>query len=136
MSQFAPNKTVVMSGGDDGTLRGWDLGTATQLFSSVVHSQQIRSGFVSAAAPDIWVTGGYDSKVHASDTRLQEVAYTFAVDDPVECVLSVDACLVAVANGPHVSLFDMRHPEQPVTVLSNHAKTVTCLDTSENGSKL
>lgn len=33
-TQFAPNKTTILSGGDDGTLRGWDLPTGTLLWNA------------------------------------------------------------------------------------------------------
>ncbi len=133
---FAPNKTSIMSGGDDGSLRGWDMPTGSQLFSSALHTEQIRSGAIGQAAPDVWLSGGYDKKVSAFDIRNQSVAYALSLTDPVECVRFVDTCLFAVANGPNVSLFDLRSISSPVVVLSNHAKTVTCLDVCENGSKL
>ncbi len=136
VSLFAPNKTTVMSGGDDGTVRGWDMPTGAQLFSHKVHSEQVRSGVIGSATPDVWMTGGYDKKVAAFDTRTKAVSFALHTSEPVECITMVDSYLFAAANGPAVDLYDLRNTERAIIALSNHAKTVTCMDTSENGAKL
>ena len=87
VASFTPDKVHVMSGGDDKSVRKWDLGTEQQIFSKIFHSDYVRSGFVLESTPDIWVTGGYDKRVIGMDTRTEETSWNLSLENPVEQVL-------------------------------------------------
>ncbi len=138
VTRFFPDKVTVMSGGDDATVRKWDIATETQLFSSSFHSDYVRCGFTLASAPAIAVTGGYDKKLIAIDSRTEQIAFSVTVDHPIEEILSYGGeANVAIANGNLVSLFDLRSLDRgALSVLSNHAKTVTSLSTADEETRL
>lgn len=144
LSRFCPDKISVMSGGDDGTVRRWDLATEEQLFSVSFHSDSVRCGFVSEASPSVWLTGAYDKRVIALDTRTGQVSFQIDTEEGVEAMtsglfsriaslsdgvqVSGDSS-IAVACGSAVKLYDMRAVDKGAFVtLANHSKTVTCLD--------
>jgi U3 small nucleolar RNA-associated protein 15 len=138
LTKFCPDKVTVMSGGDDKTVRKWDLGTEAELFKSSLHTDYVRSGFVLESTPSVWVTGGYDKQVIGLDTRSEEKSFGMTVEHPVEQVLGYgnDSC-VAIANGNNVCIYDLRKMGgDPLSILANHAKTVTCLATSDGESRL
>ncbi len=138
VAKFFADKVSVLSGGDDGTVRKWDVPTETQLFSSAFHSDYVRCGFTLKSTPTIGVTGGYDKRMIAIDSRTEQIAFSVGTEHPIEEMLSYGGeANLAIANGSLVSLFDLRSLDRgPLSTLSNHAKTVTSLGTAEDETRL
>jgi U3 small nucleolar RNA-associated protein 15 len=138
VAKFFADKVSVLSGGDDGTVRKWDVPTETQLVSTAFHSDYVRCGFTMKSTPAIGVTGGYDKRMIAVDSRTEQIAFSVGTEFPIEEMLSYGGeANLAIANGNLVNLFDVRSLDRgPLSTLSNHAKTVTCLSTAEDESRL
>lgn len=138
VSRFTPDRVFVMSAGDDKTVRKWDLGTEQLLWKTSLHTDSVRSGFVLESTPDVWVTGGYDKFVYGLDGRTQQQTFAVSLADPVEQMLSYGGdSNLAVANGNRVCIYDFRAFDRgPLVTLANHAKTVTCLATSDSETRL
>ena len=61
--KFAATKTEVISGGADKLVRVWDLATEQNIISFAGHEDYIRALANSPTTPNLWLSGGYDSKV-------------------------------------------------------------------------
>lgn len=57
VARFAPDLVHVMSGGDDVTLRWWDLTAGKQLLRLSGHSDYVRAAACSPASGDTWASG-------------------------------------------------------------------------------
>jgi WD40 repeat protein len=57
VTRFAADKTHVLSGGDDVTLRWWDIGSGKQLLRLVGHEDYVRAAAASASSSDTWASG-------------------------------------------------------------------------------
>ncbi len=68
------NKDHVMSGGDDGTVRCWDVSTGEAVAVLGKHDDRVRAGVTSPASPDVWASAGYDNKIRVWDVRAKYVS--------------------------------------------------------------
>lgn len=57
VTRFAPDKTHVMSGGDDVTLRLWDISSGKQVLRLTGHEDYVRAAAVSPSSGDTWASG-------------------------------------------------------------------------------
>lgn len=57
VARFAPDKVHVLSGGDDVTLRWWDIASGKQLLRLVGHEDYVRAAAVSPSSRDTWASG-------------------------------------------------------------------------------
>lgn len=57
VARFAPDKVHVLSGGDDVTLRLWDISSGAQVLRLVGHQDYVRAAEVSPASGDVWASG-------------------------------------------------------------------------------
>ena len=55
---FAPDKLHLLSGGDDASVRLWDISSGVQTSRMDGHSDYVRSAAVSPHSHEIWATGG------------------------------------------------------------------------------
>jgi U3 small nucleolar RNA-associated protein 15 len=58
VAQFSPDKLHVLSGGDDVTVRLWDLSSGAQVCRLDGHADYVRAAAVAPNNDDTWVTGG------------------------------------------------------------------------------
>jgi U3 small nucleolar RNA-associated protein 15 len=57
VARFAPDKTHVLSGSDDVTLRWWDISAGKQLLRLTGHEDYVRAAEVSPSSSDTWASG-------------------------------------------------------------------------------
>jgi U3 small nucleolar RNA-associated protein 15 len=57
VTRFASDKTHILSGGDDVTLRWWDLASGKQLLRLVGHEDYVRAAAASSSSSDTWASG-------------------------------------------------------------------------------
>jgi len=55
---FAPDKLHLLSGGDDASVRWWDISSGVQTARMDGHSDYVRAAAVSPVSHEVWATGG------------------------------------------------------------------------------
>lgn len=138
---------ALFAGSDDKTVRYWDLSTG-QLLTSIpsAHSDYVRCGATNAASPDVFVSGSYDHMLKLWDMRGRS-AGGGGSNRPVACFdhgAPVEACLVlpggsllVSAGTDTIKVWDLLGGgATPLHSFANHAKTITCLTTDVEGSRL
>ncbi|KEP61606.1 UNVERIFIED_CONTAM: WD domain, G-beta repeat-containing protein [Hammondia hammondi] len=147
--RFSPDRTHVLSAGDDTTIRRWDLSVGECVDTLRGHTDSVRSVDVprlcsfssdensSFASPShLWsanlcLTGSYDGSTRLWDMRAptETNTVTFTHDKPVEFVRIADcvagAQLLLSCSGSVVRVWDVRQTSQPLCSLTSHVKTVT-----------
>ena len=138
---------ALFAGSDDKTVRYWDLSTG-QLLTSIpsAHSDYVRCGATNVASPDVFVSGSYDHTLKLWDMRGRS-AGGGGSNRPVACFdhgAPVEACLVlpggsllVSAGTDTIKVWDLLGGgAAPLHSFANHAKTITCLTTDAEGSRL
>jgi hypothetical protein len=57
VARWSPDKTHVLSGGDDVTVRWWDISSGSQVTRCDGHTDYVRAAAVSPASEATWLTG-------------------------------------------------------------------------------
>ena len=84
MSRFTPDGKCVVSGGDDGIVRLWDISSGEKVSEMPVHSDYIRAGENAPNDPNIFCSGGYDHQINVLDMRSSEITMSFNHGAPGE----------------------------------------------------
>jgi len=137
VTRFSEDNTHIISGGDDKTLRCWDLPTGEELLCMKGHDDYIRSATSVPLSPDVWITGSYDHTVRVWDKRSGESTLTLDHGAPVESVVVLPTGSIAISSGSNkVRVWDVHKGGSPLITLSNHQKTITCLALDHTNRRL
>jgi U3 small nucleolar RNA-associated protein 15 len=109
VTRFASDKTHVLSGGDDVTLRWWDIASGKQLLRLVGHEDYVRAAAASSSSSDTWASGGYDHTVKLWDVRAgPQCAMSLDHGAPVEDVAFFPSGgLMVSAGGTSLCVWDL-----------------------------
>ncbi|KAF8543605.1 WD40-repeat-containing domain protein [Trichophaea hybrida] len=126
--------TGLVTGGDDTTLRVWDLPARESVVTFSGHDDYVRSvaylpvGGAAGSTGGLVVSGSYDTTARIWDPRVGgRASMTFRHDTAVEDVLAMPGgTTLLVATGNMVRVWDVVAAKE-IAVLSNHQKTVTSL---------
>ncbi|CEJ80241.1 hypothetical protein VHEMI00438 [[Torrubiella] hemipterigena] len=140
VTKFSPsNQTHLLSASDDRTVRLWDLTNNDPLTTFTGHQDYVRSAsYLSGTMSNMIVSGSYDSTVKIWDPRIGHSApiMTFKHAAPIEAVLPLStATTIAAASGENITILDLI-AAKPLTIITNHQKTVTSLSLASNGQRL
>ncbi|KAI8807889.1 WD40-repeat-containing domain protein [Cladochytrium replicatum] len=136
-TKFSLVKTEVLSGGDDRTVRLWDIptGSATSLFDE--HQDYVRSVVVNPVSPHILASGSYDHTVRVWDSRSKSGVLKVDHGAPVESIVVMPGgSLIASAGSNNIKIWDINAGGRLIQTLSNNQKTVTTLSLNVAGTRL
>ena len=163
--KFQPTDTTrLASFPSDKTVGYWDIISATQLNSIKGHSDFIRCGdwlnhYNNENSQHCIISGSYDhlcklwdlrdiktinnddnsfeNRTRYDNTIIHKCELQFDHGLPIESCLSIpNSDLIAIAGGPKVTVWSIRKPNSPLTTISVHRKSVTCLTTNKSGTRL
>uniref|UniRef100_A0A182PE27 U3 small nucleolar RNA-associated protein 15 homolog n=1 Tax=Anopheles epiroticus TaxID=199890 RepID=A0A182PE27_9DIPT len=136
-TSFTADGHHVASFSDDRTVGYWDIATEKHLHTFTGHEDYIRAGCTSPVSPNIILSGGYDRKIRMYDTRVQECVMTVDHGQPVESLVFLPSGGIFIsAGGTSVNLYDALGGGRQMAQLSQHHKTVTCLQLASDGKRL
>lgn len=139
-----------MTASDDTTLKVYDLATSSQLSYLAGHSDYVRTASYVPSNPSLIVSGSYDGTIKVWDTRIggstdnindgmpidgsdeygmAAEVMSFRHGHPVERILvHPSGTQVVSAGGPVIRVWDLLSTGSCLRAMSNHQKTVTCLE--------
>ncbi|XP_062562302.1 U3 small nucleolar RNA-associated protein 15 homolog [Armigeres subalbatus] len=134
---FNADRHHVSSFSDDKTVRYWDIATEKHIKTFSEHSDYIRAGCTSPVSPNIIVSGGYDKKINMYDTRTKEKVLSLDNGSPVESLIFLPSGGIFIsAGGTSVNVYDALAGGRKIAQLSQHHKTITCLQLASEGKRL
>ncbi|XP_053695276.1 U3 small nucleolar RNA-associated protein 15 homolog [Sabethes cyaneus] len=134
---FNADGHCISSFSDDKTVRYWDIATEKHLQTFSEHTDYIRAGCTSPVNANIIVSGGYDHKINMYDTRIQTKVMTLDHGSPVESLIFLPSGgIILSAGGTSVNVYDALAGGRKIAQLSQHHKTVTCLQLATDGKRL
>ncbi|XP_055613313.1 U3 small nucleolar RNA-associated protein 15 homolog [Uranotaenia lowii] len=127
----------VSSFSDDKTVRYWDIATEKHISTLSNHNDYIRAGCTSPVSPNIIVSGGYDRKINMYDVRTKESVLSLDHGSPVEALIFLPSGGIFIsAGGTSINVYDALAGGRKIAQLSQHHKTVTCLQLASDGKRL
>jgi len=136
VSRFTPDGKGVISGGDDGIVRLWDIASGDKVSEMPVHSDYIRAGECAPNDPNIFCSGGYDNQINVLDMRASEITMSFDHGQPIESIcLFPSMSLIVSTGGSLIKVWDC-YQRKLLTSLSSHTKTVTSCRLNHNNTKI
>lgn len=134
---FTSDGTHIASFSDDKSTAVWDIPSEKKLISYEEHQDYVRAGSVSPVSPDIFISGGYDKIVNMYDTRTNKKVFSVSHDAPVESVLFLPSGGIFLsAGGTEIRVWDCLVNGRLLAKISQHHKTITCLQIASNGQKI
>ncbi|XP_031250894.1 protein SLOW WALKER 1 [Pistacia vera] len=133
------DKLHVVSGGDDGIVKYWDVSSENVVLDLFGHKDYVRCGDCSPVNAEMFVTGSYDHTVKLWDVRVENSKSVMEVNHgkPIEDVMFLPSGgLAATAGGNSVKIWDLIGGGKLLYSMESHNKTVTsvCLGRFGNES--
>ncbi|KAL1226306.1 Protein SLOW WALKER 1 [Cardamine amara subsp. amara] len=131
------DKLHLISGGDDGVVKYWDVAGGTVISDLLGHKDYVRCGDCSPVNDSVLITGSYDHTVKVWDTRVDKSKWMAEINHgcPVEDVVYLPSGgMIATAGGNSVKVWDLIGGGKMVCSMDSHNKTVTslCVGRSES----
>ncbi|KAF8118786.1 hypothetical protein N665_0002s0095 [Sinapis alba] len=124
------DKLHLVSGGDDGVVKYWDVAGATVVSDLLGHKDYVRCGDCSPVNDSMFVTGSYDHTVKVWDARVESSKWIAEINHggPVEDVVYLPSGgMIATAGLNSVKVWDLIGGGRMVCSMESHNKTVTSL---------
>lgn len=129
----------MVSGGDDGLVKYWDVAGESVVSELRGHKDYVRCGDCSPADANCFVTGSYDHVVKLWDVRVGDgnrAVTEVNHGKPVQDVIFLPSgSLVATAGGNSVKIWDLIAGGKMVYSMESHNKTVTSICVGRMGTQ-
>lgn len=133
---FTQDGIHIVSFSDDRTIALWDIPTEKKIKVFGEHKDYIRTGVVSGASQDIFLSGSYDHTVKMYDARTGKSTMSVDHGVPVESVVMFPTGGIFIsAGGTSIKVWDPVAGKL-LTEVSQHHKTITCLCFASDGRRL
>lgn len=132
------DKLHLISGGDDGVVKYWDVAGATVLSDLLGHKDYVRCGDSSPVNDSVFATGSYDHTVKVWDARSGDSRWIAEINHggPVEDVVYLPSGgMIATAGLNSVKVWDLIGGGRMVCSMESHNKTVTSLCVGRMGDE-
>nr|SVE92384.1 EOG090X05X9 [Megafenestra aurita] len=136
--KFTVDNVHVVSFSDDKSVALWDIPSETEIVKFSEHMDYVRAGCVSTISSDLFLSGSFDHTVKLYDARIA-TGSTISVDHgaPVESVLMYPGNSIFVSvGGTELRVWDMLAGGRLLARVSQHHKTITCLQLASDGRRL
>jgi U3 small nucleolar RNA-associated protein 15 len=140
-TQWSADGLHMLSGGDDKSVRCWDLGTQEEVWKNTnAHDDYVRALCSNPSVPQVWATGGYDHAVKLWDRRQSgsgSVLPPMLHDKPVEnMIMTRSGTMLMAAVGNEVKVWDLIAGGKLLHTFSNHQKNISGLCLESGGARM
>jgi len=133
-TRFASDGLRILSGGDDATVKVWDVPTSRLLTTLTDATDYVRCQSPSPASPHVWAVGSYDGHMRIYDLRTRARIFDLSHGAQVDDVhLLPGGGLALSVGGADARVWDLLGGGAAVTTLGSHAKAVTCATVRADG---
>lgn len=133
---FTTDLQYISSFSDDKTVKLWDISTEKLVQSYEKHQDYIRAGCVNPTSSNIVASGGYDNVVNIYDLRTNSSTMSMDHGCSIESLIFLPSGgLLLSAGGTEIRVWDVIAGGKLLAKLSNHHKTITCLQVASNGKR-
>lgn len=134
---FTNDMRHIASFSDDKSAILWDIATEKSINSFRDHTDYVRAGAVNPVSENIILTGGYDNTVKMYDTRSSRCIMSLDHGSPLESLVFLPTGGIFVsAGGNDMKVWDVVAGGRQLVKLSQHTKTITCLQATSDGRHL
>lgn len=134
---FTNDMRHIASFSDDKSVILWDIATEKSVNSFRGHNDYVRAGAVNPVSENILLTGGYDNIIKMYDTRSSKCIMSLDHGSPLESLVFLPTGGIFVsAGGNDMKVWDAVAGGRQLMKLSQHNKTITCLQATSDGRHL
>lgn len=126
----------IASFSDDKSVIVWDIAAEKSINSFRFHSDYVRAGAINPAS-EIILSGSYDNTIKMYDIRTSKEVMSVNHGSPLESLAFLPTGGIFIsAGGNDIKVWDAVAGGRQLATISQHTKTVTCLQVSSDGRHL
>lgn len=134
---FTNDMLRVASFSDDKFVKIWDVATERTINNFLYHEDYVRAGAVHPISDNIVLSGGYDNQIKMYDIRTSKCVMSVSHNSPVESLVFLPTGGIFLsAGGNEIKAWDVVAGGRQLVNISQHTKTVTCLQVTSDGRHL